>query len=114
MLSNRANSLKPICKIDVTAFASVMVFLVALMMFVRPSTHHGVGVDLPRVNHPVNMRDANREYAVLVAIMNDGKVFFGDEHVTAEQLTDKIGSDSASTPSARSSSGPMLAPGTAP
>ena len=73
-----------------TAFASVMVFLLALMMFVTPSTHHGVGVDLPRANRPVNMRDANREDAVLVAIMRDGKVFFGDEHVTAEQLTDKI------------------------
>jgi biopolymer transport protein TolR len=90
MLRNRANSLKPICKIDVTAFASVMVFLVARMIFLTPSTHHGVGVDFPRVNHPVNMRDANREDAVLVAIMRDGKVFFGDEHVTAEQLTDKI------------------------
>src|ERR1700675_4749761 len=90
MLRNRANSLGPICKIDVTAFASVMVFLMALMMFLTPSTHHGVGVDLPRVNHSVNMRDANREDAVLVAIMRDGKVFFGDEYVTAEQLTDKI------------------------
>jgi biopolymer transport protein TolR len=52
--------------------------------------HHGVGIDLPRVNYPVNMRDANREDAMVTAIMRDGKVFFGNEGVTAEQLTDKI------------------------
>jgi len=74
----------------VTAFASIMVFLVALMMFQTPSTHHGVGPDLPRVDHPIPMPDANREDAMLVAIMRDGTVFFGNEHVPAEQLTAKI------------------------
>ena len=62
-----------------TAFASIMVFLVALMMFQTPSTHHGVGPDLPRVDHPIPMPDANREDAMLVAIMRDGTVFFGNE-----------------------------------
>jgi biopolymer transport protein TolR len=90
MLHNRANSMSPICRIDVTAFASIMVFLVALMMFQTPSTHHGVGPDLPRVDHPIPMPDANREDAMLVAIMRDGTVFFGNEHVPAEQLTAKI------------------------
>ena len=32
MLHNRANSMSPICMIDVKAFASVRVFLMALMI----------------------------------------------------------------------------------
>lgn len=79
MLYNRANSLKRICKIDVTAFASVMVYLVVLMMFVlmfmpgRPP--HGVSVDLPKVWHPVEMPHANRDDALMIAIFRDGKFF---------------------------------------
>lgn len=66
MLNNRANSLKPICKIDVTAFASLMVFLVALVMVATPSPHHGVGVDFPKVWHPIGMWRANGEDALII------------------------------------------------
>lgn len=88
--------MRPICKIDVTAFTSVMLVVILTLLIIETVAfplgwgHHGVGIDLPRVNHPVNMGDANREDAMLVAIMRDGKVFFGNEHVTAEQLTARI------------------------
>jgi biopolymer transport protein TolR len=96
MLHNRANSLRPICKIDVTAFASMMLVVILTLLIIEMVAfplawgHHGVGIDLPRVNHPVNMIDANRQDPMVVAIMRDGKVFFGNERVTAEQLTTKI------------------------
>ena len=96
MLRNRANSLKPISRIDATAFVSVMLAVILMLLIIETVAfplawgHHGVGIDLPRVNHPMNMMDANREDAMLVAIMRDGKVFFGNERVTAEQLTAKI------------------------
>lgn len=38
----------------------------------------------------MKMLAANREDAIVVAIMRDGKVFFGNELVTAEQLPEKI------------------------
>ena len=90
MFSNRTNSPKPICKIDVTAFVSVMVFLVALMIVATPSPHHGVGVDLPKVWHPIGMWRANREGALIVAILRDGQIFFGSDRVRPEGLVAKF------------------------
>jgi biopolymer transport protein TolR len=90
MLSNRAISLQPICKIDVTAFASVMVFLVALMMVATPSRSHGVAVDLPKVWHPIGMWRANREDTLILGVMRDGQIFFGSDRVRPEGLAAKI------------------------
>ena len=90
MLSNRANSLKPICKIDVTAFASVMAFLVALMMVTTPSPRHGVGVDLPKVWHPIGMWRANREDALIIAVTRGGRIFLASDRVRPEGLVAKI------------------------
>jgi biopolymer transport protein TolR len=90
MLSNRASSPKPICKIDVTAFASFMVFLVALMMVTTPSPPHGVAVYLPKVWHPIGMGRANRDDVLVVAVLRDGQIFFGGGRVRPEGLVAKI------------------------
>jgi biopolymer transport protein ExbD len=119
MLRNRTNSPRPICKIDVTAFASVMLVVILTLLIIETVAfplawgHHGVGIDLPRVNHPVNMMDANGEDAMVVGIMRDGNVFFGNERVTAEQLTAKIRERLSHHAERKASSGPILAPGTA-
>jgi biopolymer transport protein TolR len=102
MLCNRANSLKPICRIDVTAFAGVMVVLVFAMLLPEmegysfpfptfiPIIDAGVGTDLPKVWRPIGMPGANRDDALVVAIMRDGHIFFGNGRVTARELPGKI------------------------
>ena len=67
-------------------FASVMalVVFVTLLMFMvetRPY-HHGIGVDLPKVVHPISMINADREDAMTVIITRDGHVFFGADQVS--------------------------------
>jgi biopolymer transport protein TolR len=52
--------------------------------------HHGVGVDLPRVSHPVLMAGANREDAITVWVMRDGTGYFGGDRVLPQQLSSKI------------------------
>jgi biopolymer transport protein TolR len=78
-----------ICRIDVTALASVMLALVA--MFVLPARlgpHHPrtVTVDLAKVSNPVEMGRADSDDALVVAITRDGNVWFGRELVTFENL----------------------------
>lgn len=70
-----------ISRIDVTAFAGIMIALLFLFM---PSyggfrAHRGVAVDMPQVNHPVSMAHADREDAMIVVITRDDKIFFGPE-----------------------------------
>jgi len=37
----------------------------------------GVSVDLAKVNNPESMPDADKEDALIVAVMRDGRVYFG-------------------------------------
>jgi biopolymer transport protein TolR len=93
VLTNRANSLKRICKIDMTAFAAVLVALFFLMMVFRAyelNSHNGGGADLPKVSHPVEMLNSMREDALKIGIMRDGGFFFGNDRTTAAQLPAKI------------------------
>jgi biopolymer transport protein TolR len=79
-----------ICNIDVTAFAGVMFALVYLFMPLQPHGRPGATVDLARTNYTVSMRGADREDALLVAIMRDGKVFFRADRITIEEVPARI------------------------
>jgi biopolymer transport protein ExbD/biopolymer transport protein TolR len=50
----------------------------------------GVSVDMAKVNSPVPMPDADKEDALLISIMRDGKIYFGSDRVEADQLTQKV------------------------
>jgi biopolymer transport protein ExbD len=94
MLYSRRNSPNLFCKIDVTAFASIMVVLMSATLFAEmvadPSYHRDGSVYLPTINHPIDMWGSRREGAILVSITRDDKVYFGYEQVTSEQLPEKI------------------------
>jgi biopolymer transport protein ExbD len=78
-------------EINVTPMADVMLVLLIIFMVVTPMLQKGVSVDLAKTDNPQQMPDADKEDALLVAVMRDGKTFFGTEQVkdTAE-LTQKI------------------------
>jgi len=50
----------------------------------------GVSVDLAKVNNPEQMPDADKEDALIVAVMRTGDVFFGNDKLPLDQLTGKI------------------------
>jgi biopolymer transport protein TolR len=96
MLRSRSSSLKPISKIDVTAFSSVMALVVLTLLIIEMVAfpmalpRHGISIHLPRVNHPTDEWQATREDAMIVAILRDGKIFFGNNRVEPEQLSARI------------------------
>ena len=58
---------------------------------VTPMLQHGMQVDqLARTNNPREMPDADKEDAVLIAVMRDGKVFLGTDQIQPDQLTQKV------------------------
>jgi len=61
-----------------------LTLLVAFMT--APTAHHCVSIDLPKVNHPTTMARAEREDALVVAIMRTGDVFFGNDKFFADSL----------------------------
>jgi biopolymer transport protein ExbD len=76
--------------INVTPMVDVMLVLLIIFMVITPMLQHGVSVDLAKTNNPVQMPDADKEDAMLVAIQRDGTVFFGTDKIAPDQLTNKI------------------------
>ncbi|HEX9121482.1 MAG TPA: ExbD/TolR family protein [Terriglobales bacterium] len=76
--------------INVTPMVDVMLVLLIIFMVITPMLQHGVSVDLAKTNNPVQMPDADKEDALLVAIQRDGTVFFGTDKIAPDQLTNKI------------------------
>jgi biopolymer transport protein ExbD len=67
----------------------VLVFM--FMAITQPhSFHHGPPVDLARVHHPVLMRAASREDAIIVVIRRDNRIYFRNEAIMPDQLAAKI------------------------
>jgi biopolymer transport protein ExbD len=92
MSLRRASLTKLFSNIDSKAFASILIVLTLTLLFAiwTSPTHHGYGPSLPKALHPVAMPGANREDAMLIAIMRNGDVFFGLEKVAPIDLAAKI------------------------
>jgi biopolymer transport protein TolR len=76
--------------INVTPMVDVMLVLLIIFMVITPMLQRGVSVELAKVNNPEQMPDADKEDALLVAVMRDGSVFFGNDKLPVDQLTGKI------------------------
>jgi biopolymer transport protein ExbD/biopolymer transport protein TolR len=68
----------------------VMLVLLIIFMVVTPMLQKGVSVDLAKTDSPIAMQDADKEDALIVAIMRDGTVFFGTDKTPVDQLTNKM------------------------
>jgi biopolymer transport protein TolR len=76
--------------INVTPMVDVMLVLLIIFMVITPMLQHGVSVDMAKVNNPEQMPDADKEDALIVAVMRDGSVFFGNDRTAVDLLTNKV------------------------
>jgi biopolymer transport protein ExbD/biopolymer transport protein TolR len=89
-ISIRDEGAKVNSNINVTPMVDVMLVLLIIFMVITPMLQKGVTVDLAKVNNPMQMPDADKEDALIVAVMRNGDVFFGNDRIAADQLTNKI------------------------
>jgi biopolymer transport protein TolR len=89
-LAKRDEGSKVNSNINVTPMVDVMLVLLIIFMVITPMLQKGVSVDMAKVNSPIPMQDADKEDAVLISIMRDGKIYFGSDRVDADQLTQKV------------------------
>jgi biopolymer transport protein TolR len=76
--------------INVTPMVDVMLVLLVIFMVITPMLQHGVNVNMAQVNNPMAMPDADKEDALLVVVMQDGKIYFGNDQVQLDVLTEKV------------------------
>ncbi len=89
-LAKRNEGAKVNSNINVTPMVDVMLVLLIIFMVITPMLQKGVSVDLAKVDNPQSMPDADKEDALIVAVMKDGKVYFGNDQVNPDDLTGKI------------------------
>src|ERR1017187_10753042 len=75
--------------INVTPMVDVMLVLLIIFMVITPMLQKGVSVDMAKVASPTPMPDADKEDALLIAGMRDGKIFFCTDRVETDPLPAK-------------------------
>jgi biopolymer transport protein ExbD/biopolymer transport protein TolR len=78
-------------EINVTPMADVMLVLLIIFMVITPMLQKGVSVELARTKNPTDMKEADRDDAVLVAVTRDGQFYLQKDRVTIDSLKDAVG-----------------------
>jgi len=76
--------------INVTPMVDVMLVLLIIFMVITPMLQKGKSVELAKTTNPVQMPDADKEDALIVAVQRDGKVFLDTTQVGPDELTNKL------------------------
>ena len=72
---------------NVIPMADIMLVLLIIFMVVTPMLQKGASVDRAKVEHPHEMKDADKEDSIIVAVMPDGTIFVGSTKVDKSALT---------------------------
>jgi len=75
---------------NVIPMADIMLVLLIIFMVITPMLQKGVSVDMANVNNPREMKDADKDDAVIVAVTRDGNLFLGNTPIKKEEITDQI------------------------
>ena len=86
----KAREEHPVSDINVTPMVDVMLVLLIIFMVITPMLQHGVQVNMVKTKNPIAMQDADKSDAILIAVTRDGKVFLGNNQMTAEDLPNKV------------------------
>jgi biopolymer transport protein TolR len=89
-IAKRDEGAKVNSNINVTPMVDVMLVLLIIFMVITPMLQKGIPIDLAKVNNPDQMQDADKEDALVVSVTRDGAVFFGNDKIGSDQLTNKI------------------------
>lgn len=80
----------PVADINVTPMVDVMLVVLIIFMVITPMLSKGVSVDLVKTKNPIGMANAEKEDAIVVAVMRDGKVYLGTTLTPTDQLGPKV------------------------
>jgi len=76
--------------INVTPMADVMLVLLIIFMVVTPMLQKGVSVEMAKTRNPIDMKEADRDDAVLVVVTRDGKFYLGQNKVNIDELATRV------------------------
>ena len=75
---------------NVIPMADIMLVLLIIFMVVTPMLQKNMPVDMARADNAMEMQDADKDDAVVVAITRDGHIFLGKVAITKEEITAEV------------------------
>src|SRR3974377_1360913 len=75
---------------NVIPMADIMLVLLIIFMVVTPMLQKTHQVDLAPVNNPRDMKEADKDDAIVVAVTRDGSLYMGNSKITKEDITGQI------------------------
>jgi biopolymer transport protein ExbD len=75
---------------NVIPMADIMLVLLIIFMVITPMLQKDISVDMVQANNPRDMKDADKDDAIVVAITRDGKIYLGNTPMTKEDITGQI------------------------
>ena len=83
---------------NVIPMADIMLVLLIIFMVVTPMLQKGASVDRAKVDNPREMKAADQEDAIIVAVQRDGTLFLGSTKIDKSKLTSAIKEKLANKP----------------
>jgi biopolymer transport protein ExbD len=75
---------------NVIPMADIMLVLLIIFMVITPMLQKDISVDMVTANNPRDMKDADKDDAIVVAITRDGKIYLGNTPMNKEDITGQI------------------------
>jgi biopolymer transport protein ExbD len=75
---------------NVVPMADIMLVLLIIFMVVTPMLQKGVSVDMAKVDNPRDMKDADKDDAIIVAVTRDDNIFLGNNKIAKDDITGQI------------------------
>jgi biopolymer transport protein ExbD len=73
-----------IADINVTPMVDIMLVLLIIFMVVTPLLQKNVSVDLAKTRNPREMREADRDDAIVVGVTRDSKIYVGSDQIAVK------------------------------
>ena len=75
---------------NVIPMADIMLVLLIIFMVITPMLQKGMSVDMARVTSPIDMPNADKDDAIVVAVTRDGNVYLVSTRVELRELTNLV------------------------
>src|SRR5437879_9909403 len=75
---------------NVIPMADIMLVLLIIFMVVTPMLQKTHQVDLAPTNNPHDMKNADKDDAIVVAISRDGNIFLGNSELKKEDISSQV------------------------
>jgi biopolymer transport protein ExbD len=75
---------------NVIPMADIMLVLLIIFMVVTPMLQKTQSVDLASTDNPRDMKDADKDDAIVVAITSDGTIYMGNTRIQKEEIAGTV------------------------